>query len=104
MLMCYNCKTFFDNGDLKEIGTGVTVDGHAETYKTVICPYCGSDEVGDAVRCDVCGEWADDYLCDDCRRYIRGRLEAVISEMTQALKADRADVIWGVSEEIEKMK
>lgn len=61
MIYCNDCGAITDGKVRAE-----QIDGFFREY--VVCEYCGSDNVSDAVKCQVCGEWKQDDLSDTCER------------------------------------
>lgn len=70
MYACDNCKEVFAPEEAgnrwEQLGERYT-DG----VNYALCPFCGSDEIVDAVRCDGCREYfhpdmLDDFFCADC--------------------------------------
>lgn len=67
MLICDDCKRVFEHPDGVREKVGEYCGQPA--YQTVdICPFCHSDSISEAVKCEICGEWKseDDMGCDVC--------------------------------------
>lgn len=69
--ICLNCGLEIDNLAPDK------VDG-AETR--AVCPGCGSEDIGLAVPCPICGVLMPDHwtVCDFCEAEIRGKVEALL--------------------------
>ena len=70
MLYCTGCEQFFDEDDAGEDREQLGEYWGAPAYREyAVCPYCGSDQIEEAHRCKLCGEWipysGDDY-CEEC--------------------------------------
>lgn len=95
MYVCRKCgKTFEEvvevHDDPSPAGVGLT-SGYYTYYK---CPYCGSDDVGEAQECAVCGEYFSDdgeEVCEDCWTTIMKDLQDYRLEM--GLTEDQFDKI-----------
>lgn len=70
--VCLNCEKTFDEPETYTEMHGFT-EGPGE--KIAICPWCGHDEIIEAIYCDICGDpILDDYIktaqgdliCADC--------------------------------------
>lgn len=64
IFICNHCERVFDDEDM-----GVYEEPHGE--ETGVCPYCGSEDIEEALRCELCGEAhlpdeLHDGWCDDC--------------------------------------
>ena len=67
MFYCYDCGEFFEEPVTMYDGHGELDEGPIwEAYGA--CPYCESDQIDTARRCEICGEWTkpDEDVCDGC--------------------------------------
>ena len=82
MMACNECGRTFGEEDMrvKVEGTGIFSEGFRETVELHYCPHCGSEDIQDAHHCEFCGDWTHDFLCNDCRMFIRQTLESLICE------------------------
>lgn len=72
MYKCFNCGAVFD----ELVRYQEHMDYERQTYSIYYgCPNCRSDDVDQAVKCDLCGEYVtEDYVvlkdgtvaCNDC--------------------------------------
>lgn len=70
MLICDDCKRVFErpNGVREKVGEY----WGQPAYQTVdVCPFCHSDSISEAVKCEICGEYytrdeMDGDVCDGC--------------------------------------
>lgn len=102
MKICNNCYSSFSEEE-----SDVICDRFApyetgygrDRYETMCCPYCGSDDLGEAGVCDVCGECVpDDYItlvgsklshriCNGCKAETMKKLDIFVNtEMTDVEK------------------
>lgn len=70
MLICRDCGERIEESDLRRIVMN-RVDGFTEYGTENTCRECGSQELVEAGRCQICGEWfpADqltDRICPGC--------------------------------------
>lgn len=72
MYICERCQETFD---FPNVETDFTSEyfGRPVNHKIGVCPYCGSEEIEEMDKCEVCGEWTDpgEELCDNCRGLIK---------------------------------
>lgn len=55
---CRCCQTLLDDSELKTIYDWVPYgDTNVPMASGQECPECGSDEIEDAYKCEICGEW-----------------------------------------------
>lgn len=75
MYYCKDCKELIENDELEEADEGFYTEvwGHNcyNEYSTVRCPYCGSDDIEEAPRCEHCHDYFvptddDKDLCEEC--------------------------------------
>lgn len=69
---CATCEHIFDENDAerhvcREYNDGVCID----ELVFDACPNCGSEDLGEAVKCAICGEWYADCeligdVCEEC--------------------------------------
>lgn len=55
MMVCTHCHQEMDESEVR-----------TDRYGESVCPYCGSDELSEAVRCALCDEWTPE---EDCKYY-----------------------------------
>lgn len=65
MQICCNCGEVFDDDRI------VQTRDRETGWHDYVCTYCGSDEIYEAVQCEICGEWvAEDEIesgfCLEC--------------------------------------
>lgn len=82
MLACKECGRVFDEEDavIEKEYTGVHSEGFSEAVERCHCPKCGSDYVEEAHRCQFCGEWSAEWLCNDCEKLIRETIKSLVCE------------------------
>lgn len=72
MYICERCQETFD---FPNVETDFTSEyfGAIVNHKIGVCPYCGSDEIDEMDKCDICGEWIapGEELCENCHDLIR---------------------------------
>ena len=59
MTVCKQCHREMDDSEIKK-----------DSYGEYVCPYCGSDELSEAVRCALCDEWTPEEECRSCFTYL----------------------------------
>ena len=93
-LYCQECGAITDGSERAE-----QIDGFFRPYMT--CSYCGSDNVVEAERCYICGQYVEKtvmMICDDCREKIVNKLFEVMSEIEfENPDAERPDIVDGMS-------
>ena len=77
MYYCKDCGELFDEDDIVEEDESFPVEywGSIVTCPCYSshCPYCNSNDIEEAPKCDKCGEYFspddldEDGLCEDCR-------------------------------------
>lgn len=73
MFICLNCNSVFSEPDEAVIDRYPGGDRMVDITGAV-CPACGCDEIADAIRCYICGEYFeefdlnDDGVCDACQK------------------------------------
>ena len=77
MIYCNECGAITEGKERAEM-----IDGRSRPY--MVCAYCGSDDVENAVKCILCGEWKQrDHsdICESCFEdiwnYYLGALDAL---------------------------
>lgn len=100
MFFCYDCGEFFDEP--------ITLyDGHSELDEGPIweaygaCPYCQSDQIDIAQKCDICGDYVRDGICENCEDFIKDKADDV-RELISKYKLDKDEFINYLIEELEK--
>jgi len=72
MYICERCRETFD---FPNVETDFTSEyfGAIVSHKIGVCPYCGSDEIGEMDKCEICGEWIapGEELCECCHDLIK---------------------------------
>ena len=91
---CHECESYFDEDEMKyekELHTELAGMGGdcCETFG--VCPNCGSEDIEECEKCEVCGEevvelhWVgNDRLCDECYR----TLVDIMLETTDRVSAE----------------
>ena len=101
MLYCTECEQFFDEEDaitkMEKLG---------EFYNHYsACPYCGSEQIENAHRCLLCGEWMPDGIhdyCEECRNKALDMYTIMLLELeTKNPGAERKDVLELMNAEFE---
>lgn len=60
MLICRNCNSVFSEEDRKTVCENRGEFWGSPAFERIsVCPVCGSDDISDAVKCDICGEYFD---------------------------------------------
>ena len=72
MYICDNCKHIFEE-PAEQYDFTSECWGAPVTHSVNVCPNCGSDEIDEMDKCDVCGEYIapGEGVCDNCRGLIR---------------------------------
>lgn len=99
MYYCSECGEIFDEPKRAKDGRGEYWG--APCYEVYgVCPECGSDEIGEARRCQACGEWisGDDEFCENCMKEAEVQTEVLIGDLVKSLDAERKDVIYLLNE------
>lgn len=106
MLGCMNCGHIFDEDDAvnQTECTGVSSEGFHEKCETTYCPQCGSDNLTDCARCDICGAWSVHEVCDDCTEALTPVLQMMIKEVRKMGAKDFCEAIWAIQAILEKME
>lgn len=67
MYKCDRCRSLFEYPDTALDFTSEYF-GRTVNHYTIVCPDCGSDDIGHAYKCWICGQYhADDSeYCQDC--------------------------------------
>ena len=111
MLACESCGHVFREEDaIRETEyTGVISEGYHESFDVTRCPECGDDYVIDAKRCEFCGNWSADYVCQECRDLITVYLKRLIEHGMSMhrfnnVKPNRFDVISAINEVFEEIE
>lgn len=91
-MICQDCGAIFSLSDARYVADrenywGATVDigGWYE------CPECGSTFIDDANECQICGEYCEDDICENCRQevdLIVGAIRRRTAEFQEELAAD----------------
>ena len=78
---CEDCGKTFDEDEMVVENSYNLVPFHDELVKEPFnvckCPYCGSEDIDEALQCAICGEWFkpediyDDFYCKDCIEKMR---------------------------------
>ena len=84
MFICVKCNSVFSEPDEAVVDRYPYGDRLVEVTGAV-CPRCGHNETADAIQCDICGEYFEEFdlnndgelmLCDACQKreyaHIRG--------------------------------
>ena len=110
MLACENCGHVFNEEDaIRETEyTGVISEGYHESFDVTRCPECGDDWVEEACRCEFCGKWSANFVCQECKDlitvYLRRLIEHGMSmQRMNGIKPDRISVMNAISEIFEDM-
>lgn len=108
MLACESCGHVFDKNEAihETEYTGVASEGYSEKFDITKCPECGDDWIIEAHRCEFCGGWSAEWVCDDCKSLITIYLNRLVEQgmslhRSNHVKPNRADVINAISEVIE---
>lgn len=79
MIYCHNCGEVAENAVMPPTyRNGLPTKDEFPT-----CPACGSDDIDEAVRCKLCGEYTASVdlssgVCPKCEVDLRKRLDAVL--------------------------
>lgn len=110
MLACERCGHVFSEDDAihETEYTGVTSEGYSEKFDITKCPECGDDWIVEACKCDFCGCFSVDTVCEDCKDLITIYLKRLIEHgmslhRSNHIKPNRIDVINAISDVIESI-
>lgn len=89
---CENCGEFFDELDIVTETTWSNSNyiGHGGDFPETesYCPYCHSDAIAEAEKCDCCGDAVkktryvgDVQICDDCYEELRKHMKAIVEDL-----------------------
>lgn len=102
MMFCMNCGRIFD--DPRNVPDFTSeYFGEPVTHYISVCPGCGSDEIQEAVRCRICGEWSTDDICEYCEEEISGLvtdIRGLIGEKTAERDLDLSELITEIAERL----
>ena len=85
MYICKSCGEHFDDPDVKKEYTGVSSEGYHEYFEVGHCPYCGSDDIEEAEKCRICGEWFysdGKEFCNNCLEDLSKELYGIQAKYT----------------------
>lgn len=110
MLACENCGHVFNEDDVIRSTeyTGVSSEGFQEKFEVTKCPECGEDWIAEAHRCDFCGKWSADFVCQECEDlitvYLRRLIEHGMSmHRMNGVVPNRISVMNAISDVFEAM-
>lgn len=84
MLICNECGAIFDESEMRIIHDDPSPSGVSLApgyYEYGVCPKCGDDDIDEAERCYLCGEWISKHrneICMDCEIKLREDYEELI--------------------------
>ena len=81
MFYCNNCNEIFAESEAR--GRKPRLEDSMSPWEWIaICPYCGSEELGEAGTCERCGEPIppDEHLCECCHDDLYGIVDTAIKE------------------------
>lgn len=86
MYVCNECNNIFSEEEsrtrFEDMGECF---GSPSGREYLVCPSCGSDDVEEAKKCEICEEWghAESYdgkqYCDECLGYIKKKFGDLIT-------------------------
>lgn len=98
MLYCNNCGAI-----TKGIERNEMIEGFLRPY--MICSECGSDDLVEASKCKICGEYGEPTIqseCEDCREELFEMYWIMLQKLEEEFPgADRGDIIEGMMNVIE---
>ncbi len=59
MILCNRCRNTMSEADLEE-----------NRDREMVCPICGSDDLSDAVLCQLCKKWTAEDKCQSYTSYL----------------------------------
>lgn len=96
MLYCNDCESIFDEEELVSGKEHIMEHYYMDTYT---CPHCGSDNIEDAERCPLCGEYHAPHrpgdeadVCPECRKKIDKGIAGIIEQ----LPGERNEIIYQI--------
>ena len=111
MLACENCGHVFNEEDgIHSVEfTGVSSEGFHERFYVTKCPKCGEDMITDAQRCEFCGKWSADFVCQECEDLIAVYLQRLIEHgmsmhRMNGVVPNRISVMNAISDVFEAME
>lgn len=89
---CRDCKCIIDHDNVVWREACTDEDGHyIDGFKGehAVCPYCGSEDIDDAVQCISCGEWHKEEeltagLCPKCEKDIQDKVNEFFKQFSEA--------------------
>ena len=87
---CHDCNSVIDCIERHE-----RIEGFLRPY--YVCEYCGSENISEAEKCHVCGEYVEEThfgICDDCReRTIKKFVDVMEEEKKDNPKASTGNIV-----------
>lgn len=74
---CHDCKSVINGIERNE-----RIEGFLRPY--YVCEHCGSENISEAEKCQVCGEYVSEThfgICDDCQEWITAKFVDVMEEI-----------------------
>lgn len=105
MFYCNECKEIFDEYDAearKEYPNSTDFPNSYYTY--LVCPNCHSDNIQEAQRCELCGEWHPEdegEECETCKLDFDEILSNYIREARERYGADKEQIIEAIGRRID---
>ena len=87
---CHDCNSVIDCIERHE-----RIEGFLRPY--YVCEYCGSENISQAEKCHVCGEYVEEThfgICDDCREWINAIFVDAMEEIeVNEPKTSRGNIV-----------
>lgn len=94
--ICGSCKHTFETPKKSRESHG---DNYTFNEEWDVCPNCGSDDIGDACLCELCGkdisyQNIDNGLCSKCQPVAREEILGSLSKLPSAILAYAVEEGW----------
>ena len=105
-LKCEDCGEVFKVDDAARRPPRLE-DGLLPWDSVTVCPYCGSEEVVELRKCELCGapitDETESSFCEDCRDDIDYSFKDLFDSLEERLRKDRHYIVRAVFDRAEEM-
>ena len=99
MYVCNDCNNVFDEDALSIVTDNMGECFGNPSFKSYsVCPYCKSDDIQEAEKCELCEEWGHtesydgEHYCNECVEYIKKKFGDLITNNFDA--KERKLIYW----------